>query len=211
MSEKKKTDIEGENGKINNTDNSAASDSNPAQGDSTQQQNIQPDPEQTPDSVKSLEEKLEAATREAQENYDRLLRVSAEFENFKKRSAREMDELRKFSNQALVKDLLPIIDNLELALKSSEESGQDVDSKLREGVELTRREILKIFEKYNVKQIEALGEPFDPNYHEAVMREESDRYGENTVISELQKGYLMHDRLIRPTMVVVATPKNNSQ
>jgi molecular chaperone GrpE len=211
MSEKKKTDIEGENGKINNTDNSAASDSNPAQGDSTQQQNIQPEPEQTPDSVKQLEEKLEAATREAQENYDRLLRVSAEFENFKKRSAREMDELRKFSNQALVKDLLPIVDNLELALKSSEESGQDVDSKLREGVDLTRKEILKIFEKYNVKQIEALGEPFDPNYHEAVMREESDRYGENTVISELQKGYLMHDRLIRPTMVVVATPKNNSQ
>jgi molecular chaperone GrpE len=211
MSEKKKTDIEGENGKINNSDNSAASDSNPAQGDSTRQQNIQPDPEQTPDSVKSLEEKLEAATREAQENYDRLLRVSAEFENFKKRSAREMDELRKFSNQALVKDLLPIIDNLELALKSSEESGRNVDSKLREGVDLTRKEILKIFEKYNVKQIEALGEPFDPNYHEAVMREESDRYGENTVISELQKGYLMHDRLIRPTMVVVATPKNNSQ
>jgi molecular chaperone GrpE len=211
MSEKKKTDIEGENGKINNSDNSAASDSNPAQGDSTRQQNIQPDPEQTPDSVKSLEEKLEAATREAQENYDRLLRVSAEFENFKKRSAREMDELRKFSNQALVKDLLPIIDNLELALKSSEESGRNVDSKFREGVDLTRKEILKIFEKYNVKQIEALGEPFDPNYHEAVMREESDRYGENTVISELQKGYLMHDRLIRPTMVVVATPKNNSQ
>jgi molecular chaperone GrpE len=211
MSEKKKSDIEGENGKINNTDNSAASDSNPAQGDSTQQQNIQPDSEQTPDSAKSLEEKLEAATREAQENYDRLLRVSAEFENFKKRSAREMDELRKFSNQALVKDLLPIIDSLELALKSSEESGQDVDSKLREGVDLTRKEILKIFEKYNVKQIEALGEPFDPNYHEAVMREESDRYGENTVISELQKGYLMHDRLIRPTMVVVATPKNDSQ
>jgi molecular chaperone GrpE len=211
MSEKKKTDIEGENGKINNTDNSAASDSNPAQGDSTQQQNIQPEPEQTPDSVKQLEEKLEAATREAQENYERLLRVSAEFENFKKRSTREMDELRKFSNQALVKDLLPIVDNLELALKSSEESGQDVDSKLREGVDLTRKEILKIFEKYNVKQIEALGEPFDPNYHEAVMREESDRYGENTVISELQKGYLMHDRLIRPTMVVVATPKNNSQ
>jgi molecular chaperone GrpE len=83
MSEKKKTDIEGENGKINNTDNSAASDSNPAQGDSTQQQNIQPEPEQTPDSVKQLEEKLEAATREAQENYERLLRVSAEFENFK--------------------------------------------------------------------------------------------------------------------------------
>jgi molecular chaperone GrpE len=106
---------------------------------------------------------------------------------------------------------LPIIDNLELALKSSEESGRNVDSKLREGVDLTRKEILKIFEKYNVKQIEALGEPFDPNYHEAVMREESDRYGENTVISELQKGYLMHDRLIRPTMVVVATPKNNSQ
>jgi molecular chaperone GrpE len=210
MPDKSKSDIEGENGKGKDSDRPAASGSKAAEGDPAQDPTAQPGPDPTPASAQTLEEKLEAATREARDNYDRLLRVSADLENFKKRSAREMDELRRYANQALIKDLLPIVDNLELALKSSEASGKGADSKLREGVELTRKEILKIFEKYNVKQIEALGEPFDPNYHEAVMREESDRFGENTVVNELQKGYLMHDRLIRPTMVVVATPKNNN-
>ena len=73
---------------------------------------------------------------------------------------------------------------------------------------LTRKEILKVFENFHVKPIEALGKPFDPNFHEAVMREESNEHPENTVVNELQKGYLMHDRLLRPSMVVVAMPKN---
>lgn len=162
-------------------------------------------PDPTADTVKDLEKKLDAAAGEARENYDRLLRVSAEFENYKKRNAREMDELRKFAIQSLVKDLLPIIDNLELALKSSTE-GQTGNG-LRDGVALTHKEIMKTLEKYNVKQIEALGQPFDPNFHEAVMREEDKDHPSNTVINELQKGYLLHDRLIRPSMVVVSMPK----
>ncbi|KPJ79073.1 MAG: hypothetical protein AMJ54_00930 [Deltaproteobacteria bacterium SG8_13] len=152
-----------------------------------------------------IEQKLEAATREAAENYDRLLRVSAEFENYKKRSARDMEDFRKFANQELVKDLLPILDNLELALKSASEKDKSADGIL-EGIELTRIEILRVLEKHKVKQIDALGMPFDPSYHEAVMREETDDHPENTVTTELQKGYLMHDRLIRPSMVAVAMP-----
>jgi molecular chaperone GrpE len=163
------------------------------------------------DTVKSLEAKLETVTKEGQENYDRLLRVSAEFENYKKRSVRELSDVQKFANQSLVKDLLPIIDNLELALKSATESANNADGCLLDGVELTRKEILKVFEKNNIEQIEAIGKPFDPNFHEAVMREESDDCEENTVINELQKGYLMHDRLIRPAMVVVAMPKSNEK
>ena len=77
---------------------------------------------------------------------------------------------------------------------------------LLEGIELTRKEILRVLEKHNVKQIDALGMPFDPSFHEAVMREETDDHPENTVTTELQKGYLMHDRLIRPSMVAVAMP-----
>ena len=153
----------------------------------------------------STEQKLESATREAAENYDRLLRVSAEFENYKKRSARDMHDFRKFANQDLVKDLLPILDNLELALKSASENDKAADG-LLEGIELTRKEILRVLEKHDVKQIEALGMPFDPSFHEAVMREETDDHPENTVTTELQKGYLMHDRLIRPSMVAVAMP-----
>ena len=152
-----------------------------------------------------IEQRLEAASREAAENYDRLLRVSAEFENYKKRSAREMQDFRRYANQDLVKDLLPILDNLELALKSASEEEKTTNG-LLEGIELTRQEILRVLEKHNVKQIDALGMPFDPSFHEAVMREETDDHPENTVTNELQKGYLMHDRLIRPSMVAVAMP-----
>ena len=163
-----------------------------------------------PAESETMEQKLETATREAADNYERLLRVSADFENYKKRSAREMEDFRKFANQELVKDLLPILDNLDLALKSAPEKDKAANG-LLEGIELTRKEILRVLEKHNVKQIDALGMPFDPSYHEAVMREETDDHPENTVTNELQKGYLMHDRLIRPSMVAVAMPAKKDQ
>ena len=158
--------------------------------------------------VQDLKSKLEIKTREAEENYDRLLRVSAEFENYKKRSAREMADFKKYANQSLLKELLPIIDNLDLAIKAAAKASNGTDACLLDGVELTRKEILKVFENFHVEPIDALGKPFDPNFHEAVMREESDKHPENTVVNELQKGYLMHDRLLRPAMVVVAMPKS---
>lgn len=158
------------------------------------------------DPMKELKEKFKKSKVEAKQSYDRYLRVSAEFENYKKRSAREMDDFRKFANQSLVKELLPIVDNLELAIKSANDN-KNVDNCLLDGVDLTLKEILKIFEKYHVKAIEALGKTFDPRYHEAVMREETDKHPENSIINELQKGYLIRDRLLRPSMVVVAAPK----
>jgi len=158
------------------------------------------------DPMKELEEKIKKTEEEAKQSYDRYLRVSADFENYKKRSAREMDDFRKFANQSLVKELLPVVDNLELAIKSANES-KNVDTTLLDGVDLTLMEILKVFEKNHVKPIEALGKAFDPRYHEAVMREETDKHPENTVTNELQKGYLIHDRLLRPSMVVVAAAK----
>jgi len=171
------------------------------------------DTEQSPESevTKELRTKLETKTAEAEENYDRLLRVSAEFENYKKRTAREMAELGKYANQSLIRELLPIIDNLELAIKAAAEAADGSDACLLDGVELTRKEILKVFENFHVEPIEAFGKPFDPNFHEAVMREESDEHPENTVVNELQKGYLMHERLLRPSMVVVAMPKNKEK
>jgi molecular chaperone GrpE len=158
------------------------------------------------DPMKELKEKFKKSEVEAKQSYDRYLRVSAEFENYKKRSAREMDDFRKFANQSLVKELLLIVDNLELAIKSANDN-KNVDNCLLDGVDLTLKEILKIFEKYHVKAIEALGKTFDPRYHEAVMREETDKHPENSIINELQKGYLIRDRLLRPSMVVVAAPK----
>jgi molecular chaperone GrpE len=158
------------------------------------------------DPVKELQEKLDAKDQEAKENYDRFLRVSAEFDNYKKRSARELEDFRKFANQSLLKEMLSVVDNLELAIHSAEENTTGEGS-LKEGLDLTHREILRVFEKFQVTPIESKGKAFDPTYHEAVMQEETDEFPENTVITEMQKGYLIHDRLLRPAMVVVAKPK----
>jgi len=155
-----------------------------------------------------LEAKLEVKEQEAKENYDRLLRVSAEFENYKKRTTRELEEFRKFANQSLIKEMLSVVDNLELAMNSTN-GHKTIDQGLLQGLDMTHKEILKVFEKFNVKPIEAKGQTFDPTFHEAVMQEATDEFDENTVINELQKGYLIHDRLLRPAMVVVARPKES--
>ena len=162
--------------------------------------------EQADDSIEDLAQKLKSKEQEAQENYDRLLRVSAEFENYKKRASREMDEFRKYSNQSLIKEMLSVVDNLELAINSTD-GHKTIDKGLLDGLEMTHKEILKVFEKFKVKPISAKGQPFDPKFHEAVMQEETADFPENTVINELQKGYLIHDRLLRPSMVVVAKSK----
>ena len=161
------------------------------------------------DLIKEMEAKLKAAQEESKETYDRLLRVSAEFENHKKRLAREMDEFRKFANESLIKEMLSVVDNLERAINSSSDAKQ-ANPGLVEGIDITLKEILKIFEKFNVRPVESLKKRFDPGFHQAVMTEETDDYAEHIVINELQKGYMMHDRLLRPAMVVVSTPKVKS-
>ena len=155
------------------------------------------------DPLNELKEKLAAKEKEAEENYDRLLRVSAELENYKKRTAREMEENRKFSNQALIREMLSVVDHLELAMNSTD-GHKAIEKGLVEGLQMTHNEILKVFEKFHVTPISAMGQTFDPTFHEAVMQEETDDFPENTVVKELQKGYLIHDRLLRPAMVVVA-------
>jgi molecular chaperone GrpE len=167
------------------------------------------DENQVDDPLGVLAEKLKSKEQETQEHYDRLLRVSAEFENYKKRAAREMEDFRKYSNQSLIKEMLSVVDNLELAINSTD-GHKDIDKGLVDGLEMTHKEILKVFEKFNVNPISAKGQTFDPAFHEAVMQEESDDYPDNTVINELQKGYLIHDRLLRPSMVVVAKSREKN-
>jgi len=167
------------------------------------QQSDSPPSEADDDPGATLAEKLAAAEAASSENYDRFLRVTAEFENYKKRSAKEYGDLRKFANESLLKDLLHVVDNLERALETCDAS-QGADA-IREGVELTRKDLLKIFERFSVEAVEAMGKPFDPAYQQAVMQEPTAEAPENTVIRELQKGYTLHGRLLRPAMVVVAT------
>ena len=146
---------------------------------------------------------VELVREEAKLNYDRYLRVAADFENYKKRASKELEEFRKYANEALIKALLPAIDNLERAVKSVREDGCDLQA-LVQGVELTLTDIVKVLNQFQVQQISAMGENFDPNVHQAMMQEASDEHPDNTVIQELQKGYTIHNRLLRPAMVVIS-------
>ncbi|MFP4226095.1 MAG: nucleotide exchange factor GrpE [Desulfobacterales bacterium] len=162
--------------------------------------------------IEQLKSELDQVRQEASDEHDRLLRLSAEFENYKKRMDRQAEEFKKYANESLLKELLTVVDNLERAISSSDaDKGVNSEACVIEGVEMTLNEILKILKKFNVTPIEAKGKPFDPVYHEAMMQEESDEYPENTVINEFQKGYLIHDRLLRPAMVVVSKPKSKSK
>jgi len=165
---------------------------------------------ETVDPLKEMEERLESMEQEGKENYDRFLRVSAEFENYQKRAAREMNDFRKFANESFVKAMLPVVDNLDRAIESSSNDKHTARSML-EGVNMTLKEILKVFEQFNVKPFESLGKTFDPSLHQAVMQEETEAHPENSVVKELQKGYMMHDRLLRPAMVVVSKTKTKSE
>ena len=145
--------------------------------------------------IKELKEQLASEK-------DRVLRLSAEFENFKKRKQRELDDFKKFANETVFRQLLTVVDNLERAISSARENSDE--SSLLGGIQLTHKDIIKLFETFNVKPVEAENQVFDPNFHQAVNQEETDEFPESTVITVLQKGYLLHDRLLRPAMVVVS-------
>lgn len=150
---------------------------------------------EAPDGIEQMAEQLA-------ELQDRALRQAAEVENYKKRTEREKAEFFKRANEGLVKDLLPVLDNLERALAHARENA-DLAS-LLEGMELVRSELLMTLERHGLETVEAMGQPFDPELHEAMMQQENPELDENTVISEMQKGYLFQGRLLRPAMVVVS-------
>jgi molecular chaperone GrpE len=157
-----------------------------------------------------LREQLEATKKEASDNYDRYLRQVAELENFKRRANREKDEAIRFANEALVKDLLPVVDNLERAVAHAKDGGNG--RPLVEGVEMVLRGFFDILAKHGVVAISAIGQPFDPKKHEAMAQVESATYDPNTVVEEYHKGYLLRDRLLRPALVSVAkTPKSQGK
>ena len=157
-----------------------------------------------------VREQLEATKKEARENYDRYLRQIAELENFKKRANREKDEAIRFANEALVKDLLPVVDNLERAVAHAKDGGNG--RPLVEGVEMVLRGFFDILAKHGVVTISAVGQPFDPEKHEAMAQVESATYDPNTVVEEYHKGYILRDRLLRPALVSVAkTPKSQGK
>jgi len=157
--------------------------------------------------VAALRQQLEEKTKEAEENYARLLRLAADMENLKKRQERERTELLQFANESLVKELLPVVDNLERAL----EHGRQLQAPkaLLDGIDMVHQGFLKALDRFGVRPHDSLGQQFDPAYHNAMMQEEAPDVPDGSIIKELQKGYLMHQRLLRPAMVVVASNTQN--
>jgi molecular chaperone GrpE len=163
---------------------------------------ITDNPDASTAELANLRQQLAAKEQEAKENYDRYVRQIAEAENFKKRNARERDDAIRYANEMLLKDLLPIIDNLERAIAhaASVENGKP----LVEGVEMVLKGFLDVLSKFGVSQIIAVGQPFDPSKHEAIAQVVSDSHDPNVVIEELHRGYMFRDRLLRATLVSVA-------
>ncbi len=170
----------------------------------------QPEEKSQPvDEVERLRGELESKTDEVQKVNDKYLRVAAEFENYKRRAQRDQNDTVRFANQKLVQDLLPTLDSLERAIQCGQEpSGSDG---LLQGVELTLKQLLDTLTKMGVNQISSVGEPFDPSKHQAVGQVESGTVPPNSVVDELQKGYFLHDRILRPAMVLVAQPESESK
>lgn len=149
----------------------------------------------------ALTEQLNAAQAEALENRDLYLRARADLDNFRKRAQREREDLLKFSNETILREMLPVIDNLERALQHAVTDGE---TGLLQGVELTLGQFNKVLEKFNVVALDAIGELFDSARHEAIGQIESAEQPVNTVVQMLQKGYLLNERLLRPAMVLIA-------
>jgi molecular chaperone GrpE len=154
--------------------------------------------------IEELKKKLEEKEKEAKENYDRLLRTAADFENYKKRAAREKEDWTKFANEDLIRAILPFIDNLERAVNHAQKIADT--GVLVEGVQLTLQQLLQALNKFGLSSFESVGKPFDPAMHEAMLVVETDKHEPNQVVEEFQKGYLLNDRLLRPATVSVSKP-----
>ncbi|SHN85970.1 nucleotide exchange factor GrpE [Desulfitobacterium chlororespirans] len=165
--------------------------------------------EASPEQDISLEEKmltlqaeLDQTKNQAEEYYTHLQRLQAEFDNYRKRTQKEKEDFAKYASERIVEGLLPVLDNFERAVEASKTT-QDMKS-FSQGVEMILKQMQGILAKEGLATIEAVGQPFDPNLHEAVLQVDSEDYPESTVVEELQKGYYLKEKVIRPSMVKVS-------
>ncbi|MDG1890451.1 MAG: nucleotide exchange factor GrpE [Verrucomicrobiota bacterium] len=147
---------------------------------------------------------LEAKGLKADENWDRFLRLNAEFDNFKKRSARERAEAVKYANEALLERLIPTLDHFEMAMAAVHQAQDESMSSIKMGIEMVHNQLKATLKESGLEEVDALGKVFDPAWHEAVSQKETDKVPEGQVIEQARKGYKLNDRLIRPANVVVA-------
>lgn len=156
----------------------------------------------TAEAAEPAASELEEARKLADENYQRYLRAQADFDNFRRRARQEKEEFVKYASLKLIEQLLPVVDNFGRALASSKEN-KDFDA-LVKGLDMTFRQLDQVLAQEGLAPIEAVGQPFNPELHQAVMQVESEEHGEGIVVEELQKGYMLKDKVIRPAMVKVS-------
>ena len=152
-----------------------------------------------------LKEELARKEKEAIDNYDKYLRAVADLDNYKKRAIREKADIIKYGKEDVIKDILPFVDSLDRALAHADNS--DVQA-FKEGIKLIQEQLLSCLKKHGVEKIDSVGLDFDPNFHEAMMQVESEEHAENKVVNEVQKGYLLNGRLLRPSKVCVCKKIN---
>ncbi len=154
----------------------------------------------TPEQIEEL--KLRAA--KADENWERLLRTTADFDNFKKRSARERSEAVQFANAALIQKLLPVLDNFEMALAAAQLAKDEKTASLQAGINMVQSQLKNILAEAGLEEIDAMGKPFDAAVHEAISQQETADVPEGQVVQQVRKGYKLRERLVRPATVIVA-------
>ena len=149
-------------------------------------------------------EELKTRAARADEHWDRLLRSTADFENFKKRAAREKQDAIRFANESLVQKLIPVLDNFEAALTAVQASADGAAQSLQAGVAMIHQQLKSTLAEAGLEEVDASGKTFDPNFHEAVSQQETSEAPEGQVVQQLRKGYKLRERLLRPATVIVA-------
>lgn len=163
-----------------------------------------PEGEQPADEMSLLQEQLEAAEAAAGMARDELLRVQAEMQNLRRRTEQDIEKAHKFGQEKFSTELLAVMDNLERSAAAAEASEDEAVQAIKEGVELTLKGFMDCFKRFNIEAVDPLGEPFDPQLHQAMSIQESPDAEPNSVIAVMQKGYTLHGRVIRPAMVMVS-------
>jgi molecular chaperone GrpE len=176
---------------------SAAGAAEPAEAESQAEPDNAAEAEQDPIALQ-----LEELRKQADENYQRYLRTQADFDNFRRRARQEKEDYIKYASLKLIEQLLPVVDNFGRALAASKDN-RDFDALLK-GLDMTYRQLDQVLVQEGLTPIEAVGQPFNPELHQAVMQVESEEHGEGIVVEELQKGYMLKDKVIRPAMVKVS-------
>ncbi len=160
------------------------------------------------DVQENFEEKLAAKEEEYNDLNQRFLRLAADFDNYRRRTRQETAEIRRTANERLLRELLPIIDNYERALEAAK---KELPENMFTGIEIIYRQLCNLLTQEGVEPVESVGKPFDPQYQEAFQRVETSEYPEGTVTAEVQKGYLLQGKVLRPALVIVAKSKETTE